>query len=170
VKNSCGSVSKLLGKYFDQEVTDGEKIFVEGHLQDCPVCRDTLRSMEEVRTLIRVPVEEAVQTEDFPWVWQKIEREIRLIEKPSGWQALWSRIDLRPLFQRRVWIPVLTAIAVFLFVTTQFLIKKTPSYSDSSVVEYVESDTYNVMVYESEKPNATVIWLFEAPEQESTTS
>jgi hypothetical protein len=170
VKDSCGSVSKLLEKYFDHEVTDGERLFVEGHLQDCPACRDALRSMEEIRTLIRVPVEEAVQEEDFSWVWQKIERKIRLKEKTSWWQALWSQADFRPLFQKRVWIPVLTAIAVFLFVTTQFLIKKTPSYSDSSVVEYVESDAYNVMVYESEKSNTTVIWLFEVPEQESTTS
>ena len=170
MKNSCNSVSKLLEKYFDQEVTDGEKIFVEGHLQDCPACRDMLGSMEEIRTFIRVPVEEAVQKEEFPWVWQKIEREIRLPERPSWWQTLWSLENFRPLFQRRIWIPALAAIAVLLFVTTQFLIKQTPSYSDPSVVEYVESDAYNVMVYESEKSNATVIWLFEAPEQNSLTS
>ncbi len=170
MKDSCTSVSKLLEKYFDQEVTDGERLFVEAHLQDCPACRDTIRSMEEVRALVKVPVEEAVQKEDFSWVWQKIEREIRLQEKASWWQILWPRVNLRPLFQRRVWIPVLSAIAVLLFITTQFLIKKTPSYSNASVVEYVESGAYNVMVYESEKSNTTVIWLFEPPEQESTTS
>jgi len=78
--NSCSSVSTVLEKYFDQEVTDEEKLLVEGHLEDCPACQDVLKSMEELRTLMKVPVAEAVQKEDFPWVWQKIEREIRLQE------------------------------------------------------------------------------------------
>jgi hypothetical protein len=42
--------------------------------------------------------------------------------------------------------------------------------STLSVVEYVESETYNVMVYELETPQVTVIWLFEGPEEESSTS
>jgi predicted anti-sigma-YlaC factor YlaD len=40
MKDSCFVVSRLLEKYFDQEVTDKERLFVEGHLQDCPACRD----------------------------------------------------------------------------------------------------------------------------------
>ena len=46
MKDSCSSVSKLLEKYFDQEVTDKERLLVEGHLQDCPACQDALKSME----------------------------------------------------------------------------------------------------------------------------
>jgi len=90
MKDSCSSVSELLEKYFDQEVTDRERLLVEGHLQDCPICRDALTSMEGLRTLIKVPVEEATQQEDFPWVWQKIERGIRLQEKAGWWQSLRS--------------------------------------------------------------------------------
>jgi len=33
----------------------------------------------------------------------------------------------------------------------------------------LESDTNNVMVYEPEKENVTVIWLFEGPDKESPT-
>ncbi len=33
MKDSCSSVSRLLEKYFDQEVTDDERLLVEGHLQ-----------------------------------------------------------------------------------------------------------------------------------------
>ena len=62
-----------------------------------------------------------------------------------------------------------TAIVLAL-VASPLLFKKTPSYSDRSVVEYVESQTYNVMVYEAEKAKVTVIWLFEEMEGESTTS
>jgi predicted anti-sigma-YlaC factor YlaD len=170
MKDSCFSVSKLLEKYFDQEVTDRERLLVEGHLQDCPACRNALTSMEGLRTLIKVPVEEVTQQEDFPWVWQKIEREIRLQEKASWWQSLRSWIDHSPLLKKKAWIPAVATLVVLLFISTQVILKKTPSYSDTSVVEYIESETYNIMVYESEKTKMTVIWLFDEEDQESSRS
>ena len=53
---------------------------------------------------------------------------------------------------------------VLLFVTAQIYFKKFPSYSDASVVKYIESEANNVMVYDLEK--VTVIWVFEEPEEE----
>ena len=168
--NSCSSVSTVLEKYFDQEVTDEERFLVESHLQDCPACRDALKSMEELRTLMKVPVEEAVQKEDFPWVWQKIEREIRLQKKRTWWQSLRSWLDITPLFKRKVWIPAVATVVVLLFITTQIIFKKTPSYPDASVVEYLESPIYNVMVYQLEESKVTVIWLLEGPEGGASSS
>jgi hypothetical protein len=170
MKDFCSSVSKLLEKYFDQEVTEKERLLVEGHLQDCPACQDALKSMEELRTLIKIPVEEASQEVDFPWVWQKIEREIRLQDNQTWWQSLWSRLDLSPLFKKKVWIPAVASIMVLLFITTQIYFKKIPSYSGASVVEYVESETNNVMVYDLEKAKVTVIWLFEEPAEDVSPS
>jgi len=170
MKDTCSSVSKLLEKYFDQEAADKERLFIEGHLQDCSACRDALKSMEGLRALIKVPVEEALQKEDFPWVWQKIEKEIRLQKKLTWWQSLRSWLDVSPLFKRKVWIPAMATIVVLLFITAQIIFKNTPSYPDASVVEYVESETDNVMVYQLEKPKVTVIWLFEGPEKEHTTT
>ena len=170
MKDSCSSVSKLLEKYFDQEVTEKKRLLMEGHLQDCLACRNALRSMEELRTLIKVPVEEATQKENFPWVWQKIEREIRKgQEKLTWWQSLCSWLDVSPLFKKKVWIPAAATFVVLLFITAQIIFKETPSYSDASVVEYVESQTDNVMVYQLEKLKITVIWLFEGPEKDQTT-
>jgi len=171
MKDTCASVSKLLEKYFDQEVTDEERLLVGGHFQDCLACRNALRSMEELRTLIKVPVEEAVRKEEFPWVWQKIEREIRSTqEKLTWWRSLRSKLDVSPLFKRKVWIPAAATVAVLLFLTTQIIFERTPSYSDASVVDYVESQTGNVMVYQLEKPKVTVIWLFEGPEKDQPPS
>ena len=170
MKDSCSSVSKLIEKYFDQEITSKERFFVEGHLQNCPACREALSSMEELRTLIKVPVEEAVRNEDFPWLWQKIERKIRSQEKLTWWQFLRSWLDASPLFKRKVWIPAVVTIGVLLFITAQIFFKEFPSYPDSSVVEYVESETHHVMVYDLEKAKVTVIWLFEGLEEESSTS
>ena len=119
---------------------------------------------------MKVPVEEAVQKEDFPWVWQKIEREIRLQKKRTWWQSLRSWLDITPLFKRKVWIPAVATVVVLLFITTQIIFKKTPSYPDASVVEYLESPTYNVMVYQLEESKVTVIWLLEGPEGEASSS
>jgi anti-sigma factor RsiW len=170
MKDSCSSISNLLEKYFDQEVTDEERRFVEGHLQDCLACRDALTSMEGLRTLIKAPVEEAIQQEDFPWVWQKIEREIRLQEKVSWWQSFRSWLDLSHFFKKKVWIPAVATAVVLLFLSTQVIFKKTPSYSEASVVKYIESQTYNIMVYESENTKMTVIWLFDGGDQELSKS
>jgi anti-sigma-K factor RskA len=170
MKDSCSSISRLLEKYFDQEVTEKERLLIEGHLQDCAACQDALKSMEELRALIKVPVEEVFQKEDFPWVWQKIERQIRLQERLTWWQSLRSWLDISPLFQRKVWIPAVATAVVLLFVTAQIIFKKTASYPEASVVEYIESETNNVMVYDLEKTKVTVIWLFEGQEKEHTTT
>jgi len=160
----------LLEKYFDQEVTDTERSLVDGHLPDCPACREVLDSMEELRTLMKAPVEEVVRKEDFPWVWQKIEREIGSQKKRTWWQSLRSWLDMTPLLKRKVWIPAVATFMVLLFITSQVIFKRTPSYPDGSVVEYVESQSDNVMVYQLEDPKVTVIWLFESPEEEATTT
>jgi len=170
MKDSCSSASKLLEKYFDQEVTNEERSLVEAHLLDCPACQDELKLMEGLRDMIRTPVEEAVQKEDFPWVWQKIERGIQLEKRPNWWKSLRSWLDITPLHKRRVWIPAIAAIAILILIVTPLLFKKTSSYPGPFVVEYVESQTNNVMVYESEKSKVTVIWLFEGPEMESPAS
>ena len=170
MKGSCSAVSKLLEKYFDQEVTDEERSLVEAHLLDCHACQDVLRSVEKLRNLVRAPVEEAVQKEDFQWVWQKIERGIRLKERPTFWETLQSWLQIPPLFQRKVWIPAVVAIAIILSITIPFLFKKNTSYLNQSVIEYVESQTHNVMVYESENAKVTVIWLFEGPAKETPSS
>ena len=166
MKDSCSSISKLLEKYFDQEVTREERSLVEVHLADCRTCQAALTAMEGLRYLIKAPVEEADRKESFPWVWQKIEREIQREERLTWKESIRRWFDLTPLLRKRVWVPAAAAIAILLLVITPYFYKKTPSSSESSVVEYVESQTHSVMVYESEKGNVTVIWLLEGPGQE----
>jgi anti-sigma factor RsiW len=169
MKDSCSALSELLEKYFDQEVTDKERSLVDTHLVECHACRDLLRSMEKTRDLIKAPVEEAVGEEGFQWVWQKIERGIREEERPAFWETLQRWLQISPLLKRKVWIPA-AAMAIILLITLPLLFKKNPSYQNASVVEYVESATNNVMVYESENSKVTVIWLFEEPEMETPSS
>ena len=170
MKDSCFVVSRLLEKYFDREMTDEERSLVEAHLLDCQACQDRLRSMEELRDLVKAPVEEAVQNEDFQWIWQKIERGIRLEERHTFRETLQAWLQISPLFQRKVWIPAVAAMAIILLITIPLFFKKTPSLLDQSVIEYVESQTHNVMIYESENKKVTVIWLFEGPAEETPSS
>jgi hypothetical protein len=169
MKHLCSSVSELLEKYVDQEVTDQEKTLVEAHLLDCSSCRDDLKSMEEISNVMKVPLEVMARQEDFDRVWLKIKREIRSEEKRSWWEVFRSWLGLPVLHQKRVWIPAVAAILVLIFVTVPLLLKKNPSLPVDFGVEYVESKTNNVMVYEVE-PTVTVIWLFEGDEEEATHS
>jgi anti-sigma-K factor RskA len=170
MKNSCSIVSKLLEKYFDQEVTDEERSLVNVHLLECDACQSVLNSMEKLRNLVKAPVEEALKKEDFPWVWQKIERGIRLEEKRTFRETFRTWLQIPSFSQRKTWIPAVVAISIVLILTIPLLFKKSSSYPSPSVVEYVESLTNNVMVYESEDTKVTVIWLFEDPEREATSS
>ena len=170
MKKECSSISELLDKYFDQEVTPEERSLVEDHLPSCPACRSTLLSMENLRNLIKSPVEEAVEKENFPWVWEKIERGIQQEEKPGLWESVWSWLGMISLRKKKILIPAVAAVVILILITAPLLYEKMSSSPVLSVVEYVESDTYNVMIYEREAPQVTVIWLFEGPEEEPLTS
>lgn len=168
MKDSCSSFSQLLEKYFDRQATDEERSLVERHLPICRTCRETLRTFEGLKEAIKNPVDEALRQETFPWVWEKIEKGICLEKRPSRREFVRSWIDLSPLLRKKVWIPAAATAVLLALVTPYLLLKKPPSYLEQSVVEYVESGVYNVMVYESEKEKVTVIWLFEGPQNDST--
>jgi len=170
MKWECSSISGLLEKYFDQEVTAEERSLVEDHLPGCPACRSALLSMEDLRNLIKNPVKEAVEKETFPWIWEKIERGIQQEERPGLWESLWSWLDISSLYKKKILIPAVAAAVILILITAPLLYKKMSSYPVLSVVEYVDSETYNVMVYELENEKVTVIWLFNGPEEESSPS
>ncbi len=170
MKDNCSNVSRLLGKYFDQEATAQERSLVEKHLPTCSACGESLKSMEKLRDAIKIPIEDTVQKENLEWVWPKIQRGIEAYQKPSWWEALLSQVDLLSFLRRRVWIPAVAAILILIVAAFPFFLKKFSSPPGSSVVEYVESQDYNVMVYESEQGNVTVIWVLDGPEQEATRS
>jgi anti-sigma-K factor RskA len=169
MKDICSRPLKLLGRYFDGEATDHEREVVENHLRECQACRAQLDSLKGIHTLVATPVEKAARQEDFPWVWEKIERRIRTQEKPSALEILRERMIFSPFWRKRVWVPALAAALLVMVIAAPFLMEKTSSPEAASVVVYVESQTNNVMVYEPETDQETVavIWLFEEPDDES---
>ncbi len=169
MKHLCNSVSELLEKYVDREVTEQERALVETHLQDCSSCRDDLKSLEGLSNVMKVSLGEMAREEEFDRVWLKVRRGLRSEEKRSWWEAFRSGLGLSILLRKRVWVPAVAAILVLLFATVPLLTKKSPSLPADFGVEYVESKTNNVMVYEV-GPAVTVIWLFEGDEEEATSS
>lgn len=165
MNRECPSVSKILDRYFDQEVTQEERAMVESHLPDCPTCRRSLESMEALRTWIKRPVELSAEKENFPWVWEKIEKEIQRQDRPNVWESLRSWLEMA-FPRRKVWVPAIAGAVILVLLLTPLVLEKFPSYSKASVVEYVESETYNVMIYEGENQKVTVIWLYNGLEEE----
>ncbi len=159
MKDACTSIAPLLEKYFDRQATDEEQALVEKHLSFCSTCIRRLKELEGLREMIKSPVDRALQEETFPWVWEKIEKGIRQKEKSSWWETLPSWLDLSHWLRKKVWIPAIATALVLAFIMAPLFFKKTSSHMEPTVVEYVESQFYNVMVYESEK--VTVIWLLE---------
>jgi anti-sigma factor RsiW len=171
MKDSCSSVSRLLEKYHDREGTDPERSLVESHLSQCSACRNLVMEMEELGNLMKGPIEEATEKEDLHRVWQKVQREIGQRERLTWWESLRSWLDVSPLFRKRVWVPALAVAMVILsLVTVPVLMRENASPLKLSAVEYVESQDYNVMIYEGEKGNVTVIWLFDGSDQEAPAS
>lgn len=160
----------LLERYFDEEASPDERILVENHLIGCFNCQERLKLMRLLREAIKEPVEEALEKETFPWVWERIEREIQKEQKSPWWEMIRLRLGTIPLFQKKVWIPALATLTILLFVTAQVFFKKIPSYSEGIVIKYIESASCDVMVYQFEKPKVTIIWLFEEPENEASPS
>ena len=128
MKGPCFSVSELLDKYFDHEATDEEKALVEGHLKGCTSCQEVLKSLSKLRNLIKAPVEEALQKEQFEWVWQRVREKIREEEKFTLWESVQSWMNPSRFFQRNVWIPAAVATLVVITVLLIF-----PAKSDLTI-------------------------------------
>ncbi len=159
---------ELLEKYFDNELTKDEKLLVEDHLKSCLICQYHLKGIERLGEMIKRPVDEATEREDFSLLWNKIERQLKPRVKP--WETIISLLDISYIFKKKVLIPAIATTAIILLVLIPLTYKKDTSISNRSVVEYVESKTHNIMIYESEKDKITVIWLFEEKMRESPNS
>jgi anti-sigma factor RsiW len=170
MKPVCTFPAELLDRYFDREATADERVRVEEHLPACPACGELLREMGSLQALLKSSLEKETATaEETGQMWTRIASEIRRKERRASWRPDWSWLRWRPLTLRNAWIPGLAAAALALIVLVPFLLQS-PSTPAGSVVEYVESQTHNVMVYEFEKTKVTVIWLLDGSEQEKPTS
>ncbi len=159
-----------MDKYFDGETSPKEQEMAEKHLKECPACQERLKFMSEVKVALQRPVMEASEKETFPWVWEKIEREIRFKPRWSLWESIKRVFEVTPLIRKKIWIPAAAVATLLLLLLFPALFKKNSSHLPLSVVEYIESKTNNVMIYELENVKVTVIWLFEETESDSSAS
>jgi hypothetical protein len=109
----CISVSELLEKYFDREVTDGERSLVEEHAKGCASCRDELTSLKGLQKFVKSRAEKALRKERFEGVWNRIE-ENRPEEKAAFRGSVKEWINPLRFFQRKVWVPAAAATVIIL--------------------------------------------------------
>lgn len=170
MKDRCSVVSTLLERYHDQEVTEEERRQIEEHLTQCASCRALLARTAEIGNLIRLPIQEVSERADFEKAWRKIRREIQAREPLPRWKSLGAWLKGWGLTWKRAWIPATAAALLVAGLIMSPLLMKDRDASRISSVEYVESSDYNVMIYEGEKGNVTIIWLFDRSDQEAPTS
>lgn len=170
MRKDCSSISKLIDKYFDRETSQRENEVVEQHLRECAACRERLKFMDEIKVALQRPVLEASEKETFPWVWEKIEKGIKVRPRWTLWESIKREFEITPLIKKKIWIPAAVMASLFFLLFFPGLFKKNSSSPPLPVVEYIESKTNNVMIYELENVKVTVIWLFEESELESSVS
>ena len=100
--NRCDQASRLFGAYWDDEVTQAEREWLESHLAGCTVCRQQYeqltRTLETVGSLPRIDV-----AADLP------ERALAAARRATSAP---DRIAIAPA--RPTWIPVTAAAALLL--------------------------------------------------------
>lgn len=170
MKDRCSAVSTLLERYHDQEVTEEERKEIEEHLSECSSCRDLLSRTAEIAELIKLPIHDSSERADFEKAWVKIRREIQKKEPLPWWISVgeWLRVSL--FSWKRAWVPAMAAALIALGLIAGPVLLEDRGTLKVFSVEYVESSNYNVMIYEGEKGNVTVIWLFDPSDEEAPTS
>jgi anti-sigma factor RsiW len=107
--NRCDQARRLFGSYWDDEVTQAEREWLESHLAGCPGCRQQYeqlaRTLETVGSLPRTDV-----AADLP------ERALQAARRAT---AAPDRIAVAPA--RPAWIPVTAAAALFLLGASSLL-------------------------------------------------
>jgi anti-sigma factor RsiW len=119
--NRCDQGRRLFGAYWDDEVTQAEREWLESHLAGCPACRQQYeqfaRTLETVGSLPRTDT-----ASDLP------ERALAAARRAS---AVPDRVAAAPAQPR--WVPVTAAIALLLVGATAVLQTFAPVLSSRGI-------------------------------------
>ncbi len=126
--------------------------------------------MAEIGRLVRSPIHEVCERADFEKAWTNIRREIRPREPSRLWESVGLWLKASCLSWKRAWVPAAAAALIVAGLIVGPILREDQTAFKMSSVEYVESSDYNVMIYEGEKGNMTIIWLFDRSDEEAPTS
>jgi len=97
---NCRAASRLLHRYFDEELPGELRNAVQEHLGSCVKCAAELGALAGLRNAVRA-LPETVPASDL---WPRIQREIRTHPEVTIWE------EAEPLFRR--WVPLAAAALV----------------------------------------------------------
>lgn len=156
MKDQYSDIKKLLERYYDNELSEKEKIEVEGHLTTCTECKEELKSIEGLSVLIREYGTMEPEEETFEKVWHGVREGI--VKTVGARLALPYTLLLTAVF------------VVLLMLAWLFYPYKTEELPEAKtglvVVEAVESSPKGVMVFNANGGSVAVIWLFEIEDGE----
>jgi len=166
----CRKILKDMDKYLDGEL-ESEKIpFFEGHLKTCTSCREVLaqyREERQQRVLNLLPDKIPLTTQDILIFLQErsaVKSDVAPVSIPG--------FKENPLIRVKKWVfrPVpatafalcMIALALSLFLPFSYHHKD----SDAGIIiDQIES-SQNVMIYQPEKTDTTIIWIIPSSTKE----
>lgn len=148
----CEGLGYELTAYVDGELAVERRQAVEAHLKTCIKCRNEVRQLEEVTSMMKNAYSSSDEPAvDLTGVWEEIESQIEF--RPSIWQRLKERLQ-KPM----VWIPTAVAATAVASLILLLPTSKRPQIGLSQV-ESLYSGTGQVMVLKTAKSGQPIIWI-----------
>ncbi len=158
----CKQARRFLDRFVDGELADKIASRVEQHAGGCPRCGGYIESTRSIGRAINasgmaVRSQASLSEQEWARLEEAVEKKKRIfIENP--FLNLWRWLTFYP---RPVWVSAFAAAALIVALTTTNMLHYGETSLSHPVVEYVESESSQVMVIMPEQSPVTVIWFFE---------
>lgn len=165
----CEATREKLDAWLDGELGRPEADQLQGHLEQCPACREEKRRLERLQFSLEGVLRLRAAEVAFEPFWREVER--RIAERvPWHLQLLdW----LRPAFSpsRLAWaVPIVILALLGLFSLDQYLPGLMQAKNNRTTVDSIDAHGMNVALFREHETRTTVIWLFEDRDDEETSS
>lgn len=159
---NCKRAHRLLDRYLDGELAHKAALQVEEHVKGCTQCGNYLKSARSIGQAIKASAlvtRAETALSDRAWAHVKAGIESRERLSPGSRLLAWWR--WLTFYPRPVWASAFAAAALVVALVTTNTARHQSTKLAHPVVEYVESQSSQVMVFMPEQSPITVIWFFE---------
>jgi anti-sigma factor RsiW len=158
----CKQARRFLDRFVDGELADELASRVGQHASSCPDCGGYVESTRSISQAIKtagmaVRSQASLSEQEWGRLKEALTKKKRIFAE-NPFMNLWRWLTFYP---RPVWVSAFAAAALIVALTTINMLHYGEASLSHPVVEYVESESSQVMVIMPEQSPVTVIWLFE---------
>jgi hypothetical protein len=173
---NCEKAKRALDSYHDRQLRGRKFDDMSEHLRQCESCSGELEKLQRISRALKERYEGAALGEkDFSRVWAGVDAAIDAQEgRPA--ESLLDRLTAILWIPRPAWAAV-AAVAVLIVMVFAYMPGEQPSTlaADDCIIDSVEAENCDVMVYEIGDSKMKVIWIMgqytgETVEQTGATS